>query len=312
MDVVPILIGPTAIGKTAVSLQIAKQLPVEIISADSRQIYRYLDIGTAKSEADILNKVPHHFINSLSPDEYFSAGMYGREARKVINQVLDRKNVPLIVGGSGFYIRALVDGLSEIDSTDEAVRIALQKRWENEGGKQLFSELEKVDPDLATKLEKNDKQRILRGLEVFHVSGNRLSALHQLEAQAADFLPLMIGLSADRKYLYNRINQRVDEMIKLGLVEEVQRLRQKGFSQNLNALNTVGYKEVFEYLDNNIDWEEMIGKIKQNSRRYAKRQLTWFRRDLRIRWLNIDEYKTNEQIAGEIIGIYRHSAQSKN
>ncbi len=312
MDVVPILIGPTAIGKTAVSLQIAKQLPVEIISADSRQIYRYLDIGTAKSEPDILNKVPHHFINSLSPDEYFSAGMYGREARKVINQVLDRKNVPLIVGGSGFYIRALVDGLSEIDSTDEAVRITLQKRWENEGGKQLFSELEKVDPDLATKLEKNDKQRILRGLEVYHVSGNRLSALHQIEAQAADFLPLMIGLSADRKYLYNRINQRVDEMIKLGLVEEVQRLRQKGFSQNLNALNTVGYKEVFEYLDNNIDWEEMIGKIKQNSRRYAKRQLTWFRRDLRIRWLNIDEYKTNEQIAGEIIGIYRHSVQSKN
>jgi tRNA dimethylallyltransferase len=303
MNAVPFFVGPTGIGKTEISIQIAKNLPVEIISADSRQIYRLLNIGTAKPSPETLLRIPHHFIDYLSPDQYFSAGMYGREARKKITQLFENKIIPLVVGGSGFYIQALIDGLSEIDGTDQTVRLELHQRLENEGVERLHKELESVDPDLAKNIKIKDWQRVLRGLEVYYVSGIPLSRLQLQKPIPADFNPVLIGLEANRDFLYNKINNRVDEMIKVGLIDEVRQLKEMGFSEKNNALNTVGYKEVFEYLDNNLQFDEMVEKIKINSRRYAKRQLTWFRKDSRIKWVKIDDFEKMQDVVDQIIGI---------
>ncbi len=306
MDAVPILVGPTAVGKTAVSLQIAKELPIEIISADSRQIYKYLDIGTAKPESDILEKIPHHFINTLNPEEYFSAGMFGEQARELINEIQAKNKIPFIVGGSGFYIQALVEGLSEIEGVDESVRNEVTKRWDSEGAENLYNELKQVDRPLAEKLKPKDKQRILRGLEVYYVSGQKLSDLQKRTPQPASFTTRMAGIMAERNLLYEKINQRVDEMIKRGLIEEVKGLIQLGYKKDLNALNTVGYKEVFDYLDGKLSHEEMVEEIKKYSRRYAKRQLTWFRRDERIKWFNINDYDTLQHLAENILNFYQN------
>jgi len=300
MKIVPFILGPTGVGKTEVSLQLAKKIPIEIISADSRQIYRFLDIGTAKPPPEILSKTKHHFIDSLAPDEYYSAGMFGRDARNEINNIFKIDKVPLVVGGSGFYIQALVDGLSEIDVSDPGIREDLRQRLENEGIEKLYTELISVDPDLAKNISLNDKQRILRGLEVYYVEGKPLSKLQLKNPIPADFKPLFIGLTAKREFLYNKINKRVEEMISMGLVEEVDSLKKKGFTEEDNALNTVGYKEVFNYLNGMYDLDSMIEKIKINSRRYAKRQLTWFRKDSRIQWFNIEEYESNADLATRI------------
>jgi tRNA dimethylallyltransferase len=301
MKTAPFIIGPTGIGKTEISLLLAEKLPVEIISADSRQIYRYLDIGTAKPSSEILKKVKHHFIDHLSPTDYYSAGMFGREARKRINQLLMSGKIPLVVGGSGFYIQALIEGFSEIEVSDQSIRQKLEKHLEESGIESLYEELMSVDPNLAKNLKINDKQRILRGLEVFYATGQPLSQLQRNNPISADFTPILIGLNANRQVLYNRINNRVDEMLAMGLVEEVHHLKKMGLSEKDNALNTVGYKEVFDHLNGKIDHDTMIEKIKMNSRRYAKRQLTWFRKDTRIIWFNIDEFERKEDLINQIL-----------
>jgi len=305
MNFVPFIIGPTGIGKTEISVQIAKKLPIEIISADSRQIYKFMDIGTAKPPPEILKIIPHHFINHLSPNEYFSAGMYGKEARNKINQILDIKKIPLVVGGSGLYIQALIDGFSEINVIDQHIRDSLHKRLTIQGVEKLHTELESVDPALAKKLKMKDKQRILRGLEVFYATGIPLSQLQLNKPDPASFNPVMIGLEADRDFLYNKINNRVDEMMKKGLVDEVRQLKDMGFSGEDNALNTVGYKEIINYLRNTYELGELVDKIKINSRRYAKRQITWFRRDDRIEWLKINEFDRLEYVVEQIVDIFK-------
>ena len=301
MNTVPFILGPTGIGKTEISLQLANHFPIEIISADSRQIYKYLDIGTAKPSHEILKKIKHHFIDHLSPDDYYSAGMFGREARRVIDQIFRESKVPVVVGGSGFYIRALIDGLSDIESSDPDVREALQRKWKKSGLDTLFTELKSVDPELAVSINMQDKQRILRGLEVYYSTGIPMSKLQLQKPCPADFNSICIGLTADRDLLYKRINNRVDEMISNGLIEEVIKLKDYGFNKENNALNTVGYKEVFEYLDGKVDRDTMIETIKMNSRRYAKRQITWFKRDDRIIWIKIDEYDQKEDLTKRIL-----------
>jgi tRNA dimethylallyltransferase len=305
MNIVPFLVGPTGIGKTSVSLIIAEKLPTEIVSADSRQIYRFMDIGTAKPTSEILNKIRHHFIDYLSPEVYYSAGIYGREARIKIDQIFEFNKIPLVVGGSGFYIQALIDGLSEIEVSDQGIREELRERLEKEGVETLFKELEKVDPQLTTKIKLKDKQRIFRGLEVYYATGSPLSQLQLNKPIPADFKPLLIGLEAERDWLYKKINERVDKMIKLGLIDEVQKLKDKGFSLKTNALNTVGYKEVFQYLNGHLEMDEMVEIIKMNSRRYAKRQITWFRRDNRIKWLSIDKFDKIDKVAEKILNYYK-------
>jgi tRNA dimethylallyltransferase len=301
MRLVPFLLGPTGIGKTEISLCIARKLAIEIISADSRQIYRLLDIGTAKPSKKNLEIIPHHFIDHCIPDEDYSAGMFGREARQVIDQIFQKNKIPLVVGGSGFYVKALIDGLSEIEAINSHIRNELRVKLEQQGLAVLFRELEEVDPVLTKKLRKNDKQRILRGLEVYQATGIPLSQYHAVEAHRANFTPLMTGLITDRVFLYDKINRRVDHMIEAGLVAEVEELRKIGYSIDNNALNTVGYKEVFAYLDGVYDHPTMVAEIKKNSRRYAKRQITWFKKDQRINWINIDPDSEPEMIAEIIV-----------
>jgi tRNA dimethylallyltransferase len=325
MNDVLFIVGPTAIGKTFLSTLIAEKLKisedesgarpagkVEIVSADSRQIYRFLDIGTAKPAKSILKSVRHHFIDFLRPEEYFSAGMYSRLARRVISQIVSRGNIPLVVGGSGLYIRALIDGFFNIDIRDEKIRNSLRKRMLKEGVEKLYGELAKMDPPLAEKTKKNDRQRIIRGLEVFLLSGQRLSDLQETKSAPADFKPHMYGLTAERKLLYERINKRVDQMFQEGFLAEVAGLKRKGYSETTNALNTVGYKEALRYMDDSMTYDEMISLIKRNTRRYAKRQLTWFNRDKRIKWFAITGDADYLAIAEKIVKDFLKKSKKKN
>ena len=283
--VVPIIVGPTAIGKTNLSMLLAEKRPSEIISADSRQIYCYMDIGTAKVDKKSREKIPHHMIDICNPDEYFSAGMFSKIARKIIDDIVKKEKIPIVVGGSGFYIHALIDGIFDMHIHDNEIRTQLRERARDEGLEALYLELQKYDPEYANKISANDKQRIFRSLEVYKATGLSFSEWHKQSANPADFKYKLIGLDMDRRALYKRIEDRVDKMLNDGLIEEVKHLQQLGYNSELNALKTVGYKEVFAYFNAEINHDTMIDLIKQNTRRYAKRQLTWFRRDARIEWM---------------------------
>ena len=283
-NIVPIITGPTASGKTALSLLLAKKLNGEIISADSRQFYKYMNIGTAKVSPEERAAVPHHFIDILEPNEYYSAGMFASDAREKISDLQQKSICPIVVGGSGLYIRALTDGIFEFDTSFESERKILLERVEAEGLHTLYEELKKCDPSYAAKVSSNDKQRITRALEVFLATGRTFSDWHKEKTDPADFEPLFIGLRLEREMLYTRINNRVDQMLEQGLVKEVEHLLAMGFSQELNALNTVGYKEVFAFLDQELTYSEMAELIKRNTRRYAKRQMTWFNAETRMQW----------------------------
>ena len=300
-----IIVGPTAIGKTELSLLIAKLLPVEIVSADSRQIYRYLNIGTAKPKPSQMRRIPHHMIDILNPDEYYSAGMYCRQTRQIIDQIFKRKKIPLVVGGSGLYIKALLDGFFNLEIRDDKIRSSLRHRLSTEGLDVLYAELQKVDPILAARLSPTDKQRIIRGLEVYLITGTPLSQLQEEKSDPANFIPVMFGLRAPRDYLYERINRRVDLMLEEGFITEVANLRNKGYKVSFNALNTVGYKEAFAYLENEIDFDTMVELIKRNTRRYAKRQMTWFRKDERIEWIDITPQTDYRQLAEQIVARFK-------
>ena len=299
-----ILVGPTAVGKTDVSIHIARKLGGDIVSADSRQVYKYMDIGTAKPTHEQLDSVQHHFINVREPDQFYSAGEYGREARNCVYGLLRNGIVPVVVGGSGFYIQALVDGLFAPSVSDLAVKEKWHKKIETDGVDSVFAALEKVDPVSAKRLHPNDIQRVVRALEVYDLTGEPISKYQKGQEDAADFQPVFVGLTRERSELYSRIEYRVDEMFKDGLLEEVESLKKQGFDGSLNALKTVGYKEVFAYLNNELVFTEMVDTIKKNTRRYAKRQLTWFRKDSRIQWLDIDRL-SETQIVETVLEIFK-------
>lgn len=286
---VPIIVGPTAVGKTALALDLASKLAVEIVSADSRQVYRYLDIGTAKPTPAERAAVRHHFIDIRDPDQYFSAGEYGREARACIRQLCAAGVQPVVVGGSGFYLRALVDGLFAPEISDLDTKERIRKQIGQNGLAAVYQELTRLDPDSAQRIHPNDEQRIVRALEVYALTGKPISSYQAGTEEPADFTPIFIGLDRERQALYRRIEDRVDEMIAAGLVPEVEALRRRGFSSELNSLQTVGYQEIFSYLNGQLTLPQAIELIKQNSRRYAKRQLTWFRRDARVRWFDLSQ-----------------------
>ena len=287
-----LLAGPTAAGKTDIAIQVALALNAEIISADSRQIYRELTIGTAKPDVSQLERVKHHFINEKSLGESYSAGTFAREAWARIGEIQARGRPVVVVGGSTLYVQALQYGIAAIPSIPKEVRTALTARLQAEGAASLYRELRRVDPSYAATLDATKSQRILRGLEVFHGTGRSLSSFFSSSESPppGQFLPFVI--TRDRTILYERINQRVDSMIKEGLVEEVRELHNTGFSISINALRTIGYKEVFDFLKLKSTFDEMVELIKRNTRRYAKRQLTWYRSKPDFKWLNgnsIDE-----------------------
>jgi tRNA dimethylallyltransferase len=294
------IVGPTASGKTALSIFLAEKLRGEIISADSRQIYHCLDIGTAKPAPEELKRATHHFINILDPDQFYNAGEYGIQARAKIEELLKKNNQPILVGGSGLYIRAVIDGFFEGPGKNTEVRKQLENEAHTLGAEILFERLKKIDPISAAKMDATKVRRVIRALEVYYTTGKPISDLHSIQESKIPFETVQFGLEWERKALYHRIERRVDEMIEHGLIEEVRGLIAQGYSRGANALNTVGYKEVFDFLDGKTTKEEMIRLIKQNTRHFAKRQLTWFRADKRIRWIPVHDETDWSEIADHI------------
>jgi tRNA dimethylallyltransferase len=276
-----VIVGPTAIGKTALAITIANTLNTEIISADSRQFFEEMEIGTAKPSPEELQAAPHHFINSHSVKDLFSTGDFEVEALGRIADLFDEKDQVVMVGGSGLYINAVLNGLDELPETDLSIREALNTRLKEEGIQSIQDELSRLDPEYYSTVDQSNPQRMIRGLE-FHLStGKKLSSFLSKSKKQRPFKTIKIGLNQDRALLYKQINDRVDLMMAKGLLKEVVHLIPfKGY----NALKTVGYAELFDYLDGSISLEAAVDKIKQNTRRFAKRQLTWFRRDPEIKW----------------------------
>jgi tRNA dimethylallyltransferase len=299
------IVGPTASGKTALSILLAEKEGGEIISADSRQIYRYLDIGTAKPTPEELNRISHQFINILNPDQYYNAAEYGQQARAKIEELLKQNKQPILVGGSGLYIRAVIDGFFEGPGKNSEIREQLEHEAHTLGSEILFERLKKIDPISAAKMDPTKMRRVIRALEVYYTTGKPISNLHSTQEIKIPFEAVQFGLEWERKALYHRIERRVDGMLENGLIDEVRGLLEKGYSRGVNALNTVGYKEVFDFIDRKIAKEEMIRLIKQNTRRFAKRQLTWFRADKRIRWIPVNDETDWKEIAENIEKEFR-------
>jgi len=278
----------------------------EVVSADSRQVYRYLDLGTAKPPPAILRKVRHHFINERDPDQEFSAGEFGILGRKRMDEISSRSKQPIVVGGSGLYVQSLIDGLFEGPGANPEVRGRLEGRVAKEGAAALLEELRRVDPDSAARADATKPRRIIRALEVYELTGKPLSKHHRESAASVSFDSSFFGLSWRREELYRRIEERCDTMLSEGLLREVELLEARGYGPSLNALNSVGYAEAFAYRRGEVSFEEMVRLFKQNSRRYAKRQLTWFRRDRRIQWVAMDSEKKPKDVALEIARKFRN------
>lgn len=282
-----VLVGPTAVGKTSVGVELAGRLKTEIISADSMQIYKLLDIGTAKPSMEERKKVKHHLIDILEPSERFSAGKYARAAEKIIYGLDAQKKIPLIVGGSGLYVRSLVDGLFESPVVDENIRLKLQDEADKKGILFLYKRLQNIDKDASEKINPNDLKRIIRALEIFEQTGETITSLKKSQESKHKqvFSPVFIGLTMDRKDLHLRIEDRVDSMIKRGLVEETKNILKKGYSASDPGLIGLGYRQIVKYLEGEYPLDEAVQLIKKETKLYAKRQFTWFNRDKRIRWI---------------------------
>jgi tRNA dimethylallyltransferase len=306
------IVGPTASGKTPLSLLIAEYLDAEIISADSRQLYKYLDVGTAKPSREERARVVHHFIDILDPAEEYNAGRFGVEAREVASSVFTQRKTPILVGGSGLYVRAFVDGLFGGPGKDPVIRQRLETRLEAEGLDALFEELKRVDAKGASAMKQVKARQVIRALEVYYATGRPMSEFHAQQETAPDFEVLQFGLLWERNELHTRIHRRVDAMMALGFVQEVEMLRERGYDRRLNALNSVGYKELFDYLEGKCTLDQAIEWIKQNTRRFAKRQLTWFRSDARIRWIRLKPGGEMKDIADRIVRRYRDRVEKRN
>ncbi|MEO6633752.1 MAG: tRNA (adenosine(37)-N6)-dimethylallyltransferase MiaA [Mucilaginibacter sp.] len=281
-----VIAGPTAIGKTAIAIQLAQHLNTVIISADSRQFYREMSIGTAKPNPVELAAAQHYFVNSHSVTEPISVGDFETQGLELLDHLFKTLDTVILVGGSGLYIKAITEGFDNIPSADEGIREKLNKELEEKGISYLQEKLKTVDPDYYKEVDINNPQRVIRALEVFESTGQPFSFFRKAETNTRVFGSIKIALDMPREQLYDRINQRVDIMMQDGLLEEVKQLMPY---HHLNALNTVGYSEIFDYLEGKVTLEKAIDQIKQNTRRFAKRQLTWFRKDKDFHWFEVNE-----------------------
>jgi tRNA dimethylallyltransferase len=298
---IPFIVGPTAVGKTATAIELAKQLNGEVISIDSRQVYKGLDIGTAKPTLRQQQEIPHHLVDILDLDEQISAGAYRKLALKTVNEIRSRGKLPIFVGGSGMYIRALIRGIFRESCTDMVIRRRIRNELQEKGTAALYNRLLDIDPELAIKIHLNDVKRITRALEIYEITGKPPSEHYQAQPTNPPFPHQIFVLTMERELLYRHIDTRVDEMITNGLVREVELLLNRGLRQNLDLLLTLGYREVIQYLDGNCSYEELVENVKRNTRRYAKRQLTWFRNQLEATWLTIAEHQSISETAAIII-----------
>ncbi len=281
-----VLVGPTAVGKTSVAVQLAKQLKTEIISADSRQIFKQLEIGTAKPTPQELAEVKHHFISIKSIDEEYSAGQFGRDALALISELFQNYNSLILCGGSGLYIKAVTEGFDDLPKVAEGTREKIIKDYEANGLGWLQTQVEAFDPEYYSIVDRQNPQRLMRALELHDSTGQTMDKLRNKKSINHSFRIVKIGLDLSREQLYERIDSRMNEMIKVGLFDEAKYFYPQ---RELNALQTVGYQEIFGFLEGLYDKDEAIRLLKRNSRRYAKRQMTWFKRDEEIKWFMPDQ-----------------------
>lgn len=293
-----IIAGPTAVGKTSVSIEVAKNINGEIISADSMQIYKYMDIGTAKISKTEMNGIEHYLIDEIYPDDSFSVSDFQSKATEYIALIRDRGKLPIVVGGTGLYINSLV---YDLDFTQAISNWELRSKYiekaKQYGNQCIYEELKKLDIESANRIHINDTKRIIRALEIYHETGKPMSYFYKDFRKDNDkYNIIFIGLTMDRGKLYERINRRVDIMIESGLIEEVKKLLNMGYSENLASMQGLGYKEIIQYLKGNYSLDESVEILKRDSRRYAKRQLTWFRRDKNIEWINIHDFDNSNKL----------------
>ncbi len=296
------IVGPTAVGKTEIAIQLAQQLDAEIVSLDSRQIYRKMDIGTAKPTPDQRRAIPHHLIDCVDVDQPFSVAEYQRLADVTIAEIGERGKQPMAVGGAGLYFRGIINGLFDGPGADAEIRAKLQREADEHGNVALHERLRQCDPEAADRVHPNNLVRVIRALEVYELTGKPISALQQQWRMEESRYPFRaFGLDMPREVLYRRIEDRVDLMVTAGLIEEVKGLLDRGYPRNCVAMQSFGYKELIDYLDGVRTLDEAIALLKQNTRRFAKRQLTWFRKDPRIEWIDISQFASMEGIVDNLL-----------
>lgn len=307
-----ILAGPTAVGKTDISIKLAKKLNGEIISADSMQIYKYMDIGSAKITKEEMQGVPHYLIDVVEPHENFNVSEYKKMTQESINNILGRGKLPMLVGGTGLYINSLIYNYDFTEAgNDEEYRSYLQSLAETEGKEYVHGLLKDVDMESFNRLYPNDLKRVIRALEVYKLTGKTISEFNE-ENDIYDipYNVFYFVLNMDREKLYDRINRRVDIMLEQGLIDEVKKLKSMGYTADMQSMKGIGYKEILYYLDGNISLDEAIYLIKKGSRNYAKRQLTWFRKDKRVIWIDKDQFNNEDEIVNSILEKFNNLKKS--
>lgn len=297
------VVGPTAVGKTHLAIEIVRKYNGEIISADSRQIYKYLNIGTAKPDAEERKKALFHLIDFLEPDQHYSCGQFARDAEKLIEEIIARGRLPIICGGTGLYIRAIFNPLHHLPQSDKKIKERLEEMLKEKGVEYLYQKLYEVDPEWAKAIKPRDKQRILRGLEVYEITGKPLTIMMKTRKPEPKYQPYYIGLYLDRFELYKRIDDRFDSMVKCGLVDEVVSILKMGYTPDCNGLRTIGYKEIVAFIQGKLTLPEAVTKAKQHTRNFAKRQLTWFKKIPEIKWFKTDEKDVVDNIQ-QIISFF--------
>ena len=300
---VVVIVGPTAVGKSRIAVEVAKAFETEVLTADSRQVYRGMDVGTDKPAPEERQGIPHRLIDLVGPDESFNAGLYRRQAIDEIERLYRDHRLPLVAGGTGLYVRTLLKGLCDAPPTDPIVRAALKQEAEDQGHDRLYARLVEVDPVAASRLHPRDESKVLRALEVYQLSGRRMSEFQQEHGFAErPFSTLMIGLNRDRDALYRRIEERIDWQLAHGLIEETKQLLDQGYQRDSAAMKGLGYRQVAEHLAGVYDSAEMVRRFKRDTRRFSKRQMTWFRKEPGIQWLTIEESESVQHTTARVIG----------
>lgn len=292
-----ILTGPTAVGKTALSIELAKKIGGEIISADSMQVYRHMDIGSAKITKEEMDGVPHHLIDILEPDEEFHVALFQKLAKEAMEQIRLRGHIPIVVGGTGFYIQALLYDIDFTENEDEGgnIRRELENVAKEKGADYLHERLREIDPKSADAIHANNIKRVVRALEFYYLTGKQISEHNETErAKESPYAFLYYVLNTDREILYKRIEERVDSMLKEGLIDEVRYLKEMGMNRGMVSMQGLGYKEILDYLNGMCSLEEAVSVLKRDTRHFAKRQITWFKREREVTWLNLPDYENDK------------------